>query len=175
MELERDWNYVQENRYKICTKDLYLCPSCDTACFHHVYSHLAILCLYNVYSNLVILCVFTMFILILLMCLHVYSHLVILCAFTMFIPILLHCVFKMFIPNLAHYVWRSPNLALLAVCFFFALVASFSLLAEDVDDVDLWCWTYLVTVETPSTNLVLYKTLALLNIPSFKETTMNWK
>lgn len=163
MELERDWNYVQENRYKICTKDLYLCPSCDTACFHHVYSHLAIQCLYNVYSHLVILCVFTMFILILLMCLHVYSHLVILCAFTMFIP------------NLAHYVWRSPNLALLAVCFFFALVASFSLLAEDVDDVDLWCWTYLVTVETPSTNLVLYKTLALLNIPSFKETTMNWK
>ena len=35
------------------------------------------------------------------------------------------------------------------------------------------CITYLVTVETPSTNFVLKRTLALLNIPSFSETTMN--
>jgi hypothetical protein len=33
--------------------------------------------------------------------------------------------------------------------------------------------TVLVTVETPSTNLVRNITLALLNIPSLRETTMN--
>ena len=38
-----------------------------------------------------------------------------------------------------------------------------------------WFWVYLVTVETPSTNLVLKRTLALLNIPSFSETTINCK
>ena len=32
----------------------------------------------------------------------------------------------------------------------------------------------LATVDTPSTNLVLKITLALLNIPSFSDTTMNW-
>ena len=31
-----------------------------------------------------------------------------------------------------------------------------------------------VTVDTPSTNLVLKRTFALLNIPSFSDTTMNW-
>ena len=35
--------------------------------------------------------------------------------------------------------------------------------------------TVLVTAETPSTNLVLYMTFALLNIPSFRDTTMNWE
>lgn len=34
-------------------------------------------------------------------------------------------------------------------------------------------WTNLATVEMPSTNFVLNKTLALLNIPSFSETTIN--
>ena len=33
--------------------------------------------------------------------------------------------------------------------------------------------TVLVTAETPSTNLVLKMTLALLNMPSFRDTTMN--
>ena len=33
--------------------------------------------------------------------------------------------------------------------------------------------TIRVTVDTPSTNLVRNSTLALLNIPSFRETTMN--
>mmetsp|Transcript_8273 Transcript_8273/g.16703 ORF Transcript_8273/g.16703 Transcript_8273/m.16703 type:complete len:220 (-) Transcript_8273:2882-3541(-) len=33
----------------------------------------------------------------------------------------------------------------------------------------------LVTVETPSTNLVLKMVLALLNMPSLRETTMNWE
>ena len=163
MELERDWNNVQGNRYKICTKDLCLFPSCDTSVF-------------KMFIPILLFRVFTMYIPILLF--YVSSQCVFLSCYTKSSNcFFLFCdtVFKMFIPNLAHYVWRSPNLALLAVCFFFALVASFSLLAEDVDDVDLWCWTYLVTVETPSTNLVLYKTLALLNIPSFKETTMNWK
>ena len=32
---------------------------------------------------------------------------------------------------------------------------------------------YLATVDTPSTNLVLKSTLALLNMPSFRDTTMN--
>lgn len=157
-------------------KRLVLIPILWYKCLQNVYSYLVIPCLHNVYSHLVILCVFKMYIPILLF--YVSSQCVFLSCYTKSSNcFFLFCdtVFKMFIPNLAHYVWRSPNLALLAVCFFFALVASFSLLAEDVDDVDLWCWTYLVTVETPSTNLVLYKTLALLNIPSFKETTMNWK
>ena len=35
--------------------------------------------------------------------------------------------------------------------------------------------TVLVTAETPSTNFVRKMTLALLNIPSFRETTMNWE
>lgn len=34
--------------------------------------------------------------------------------------------------------------------------------------------TVRVTVDTPSTNLVLKITLALLNMPSFRDTTMNW-
>ena len=34
---------------------------------------------------------------------------------------------------------------------------------------------YLVTVDTPSTNLVLKRTLALLNMPSLRETTTNWE
>lgn len=34
--------------------------------------------------------------------------------------------------------------------------------------------TVRVTVDTPSTNLVLKMTLALLNMPSFRDTTMNW-
>ena len=34
---------------------------------------------------------------------------------------------------------------------------------------------YLETVEIPSTNFVLKRTLALLNIPSLRETTMNWE
>ena len=38
-----------------------------------------------------------------------------------------------------------------------------------------WDWAYRVTVETPSTNLVLKRTLALLNMPSFRDTTMNWE
>ena len=33
--------------------------------------------------------------------------------------------------------------------------------------------TVLVTVDTPSTNLVLKMQLALLNMPSFRDTTMN--
>ena len=32
---------------------------------------------------------------------------------------------------------------------------------------------YLVTVETPSTNLVLKRTFALLNMPSLRDTTIN--
>lgn len=36
-----------------------------------------------------------------------------------------------------------------------------------------WHWVNLATVETPSTNLVLKRTFALLNIPSFRDTTMN--
>ena len=36
-----------------------------------------------------------------------------------------------------------------------------------------WFWAYRVTVDTPSTNFVLKRTLALLNIPSLRETTMN--
>lgn len=32
-----------------------------------------------------------------------------------------------------------------------------------------------VTVETPSTNFVLKRTLALLNIPSLSDTTINWQ
>ena len=35
--------------------------------------------------------------------------------------------------------------------------------------------THLVTVDTPSTNFVLKSTLALLNMPSFRDTTMNWE
>lgn len=38
-----------------------------------------------------------------------------------------------------------------------------------------WLWAYRVTVDTPSTNFVLKRTLALLNIPSLRETTMNWE
>jgi hypothetical protein len=34
--------------------------------------------------------------------------------------------------------------------------------------------TVRVTVDTPSTNLVLKMTLALLNMPSFRDTTINW-
>ena len=45
----------------------------------------------------------------------------------------------------------------------------------ELDDVDGWFWTVRVTVETPSTNLVLKRTLALLNIPSFSDTTINCK
>jgi len=36
-------------------------------------------------------------------------------------------------------------------------------------------WTWRVTVDTPSTNLVLNSTFALLNIPSFSDTTTNYK
>lgn len=36
-----------------------------------------------------------------------------------------------------------------------------------------WAWAVRVTVETPSTNLVLKRTLALVNMPSFRDTTMN--
>ena len=36
-------------------------------------------------------------------------------------------------------------------------------------------WTVRDTVDIPSTNLVRKSTLALLNIPSFRETTMNWE
>ena len=35
------------------------------------------------------------------------------------------------------------------------------------------CWVYRETVDMPSTNLVLNSTLALLNMPSFSDTTMN--
>lgn len=35
-------------------------------------------------------------------------------------------------------------------------------------------FTVRVTVDTPSTNLVLKITFALLNMPSFSDTTMNW-
>ena len=40
-------------------------------------------------------------------------------------------------------------------------------------EVECWFCVYRVTVETPSMNLVLYKTLALLNMPSLRDTTMN--
>ena len=78
MELERDWNNVQGNRYKICTKDLCLFPSCDTSVF-------------KMFIPILLFRVFTMYIPILLfyasskcifpscysMCLHnVYSYLV---------------------------------------------------------------------------------------------------
>lgn len=39
----------------------------------------------------------------------------------------------------------------------------------DLDATVLW------TVETPSTNFVRKRTLALLNMPSFSETTINWE
>lgn len=38
-----------------------------------------------------------------------------------------------------------------------------------------WFCTNRPTVDTPSTNLVLKRTLALLNIPSFSDTTINFK
>lgn len=60
-----------------------------------------------------------------------------------------------------------------ADCFFLAVDEDddeWSLLVCD----DFWFWVCLVTVDTPSTNFVLNRILALLNIPSFRETTMNW-
>lgn len=42
-------------------------------------------------------------------------------------------------------------------------------------DAYLLSGTVLVTAETPSTNFVRKMTLALLNIPSFRDTTMNWE
>lgn len=64
----------------------------------------------------------------------------------------------------------------LAVCCFFFELWLFSLSAMLLlTEVDRPCCTYRVTVETPSTNFVLNSTLALLNIPSFRETTMNCK
>jgi len=36
-------------------------------------------------------------------------------------------------------------------------------------------WVYRVTVETPSMKRVLNSTLALLNMPSLRDTTINWK
>ena len=38
-----------------------------------------------------------------------------------------------------------------------------------------WLWTVRDTVDIPSTNLVRNRTLALLNMPSLSETTMNWE
>ena len=63
-----------------------------------------------------------------------------------------------------------------AICCFFFVLWLFSLSTTLLlTDVVLPCCTYRVTVETPSTNFVLNSTLALLNIPSFRETTINWK
>lgn len=39
----------------------------------------------------------------------------------------------------------------------------------------LWLRAVRVTVDMPSTNLVLKRTLALVNMPSFKDTTTNWR
>ncbi len=61
--------------------------------------------------------------------------------------------------------------------FLWMLLDSFSLSEDDDDDGKAlldWGWRCLVTVETPSTNFVRNNTLALLNMPSFRETTMNW-
>ena len=48
-------------------------------------------------------------------------------------------------------------------------------LTSDLADAYLLSGTVLVTAETPSTNFVRKMTLALLNMPSFRETTMNWE
>lgn len=70
---------------------------------------------------------------------------------------------------------HSSRVRFAACCFFFELWL-FSLSATLLlTEVDRPCCTYRVTVETPSTNFVLNSTLALLNIPSFRETTMNCK
>ena len=66
MDLERDWNNVQENRYKICTKDLCLFPSCDTMCLQNVYSYLVALCVFTMSIPILLFRVFTMYIPILL-------------------------------------------------------------------------------------------------------------
>ena len=66
----------------------------------------------------------------------------------------------------------SPMRARLCVFFFF-VVLSFSLSEFDDKVREELCCTWRVTVETPSTNFVLNRTLAFENMPSFKETTMN--
>ena len=48
-------------------------------------------------------------------------------------------------------------------------------LRSKLADAYLLSGTVLVTAETPSTNFVRKMTLALLNIPSFRETTTNWE
>ena len=56
----------------------------------------------------------------------------------------------------------------------FLLAASIPPISEALSAA-LSAGTVLVTVETPSTNLVLKMQLALLNMPSYRDTTMNWE
>lgn len=61
----------------------------------------------------------------------------------------------------------APLSSFLATCLVLFNPAAGTALRPAVD------WAYRATVDTPSTNLVRKSTFALLNIPSFRETTMN--
>lgn len=87
------------------------------------------------------------------------------------------------------YIYLFPTLSFLYYCYFtdnawvepdstrrFLLLSVVGWAFRPVSLCAVWCegfCAYLVTVDTPSTNFVLNNTLALLNIPSFNDTTIN--
>lgn len=66
--------------------------------------------------------------------------------------------------------WKNKFVLLTSVCDH---LGPFALDLVSFGTFPFWHWVNLATVETPSTNLVLKRTFALLNIPSFRDTTMN--